>query len=84
MDKTLHATFDGHVLRPDEPVPLEPGSRVTITIQPRRDAPVAARSFLRTARSQELDGPPDWSERQATPSSGGHRRAGVAGAGPSR
>jgi antitoxin component of MazEF toxin-antitoxin module len=34
MTTTIHATFDGQVLRPDEPLPLAPNSRVLITIQP--------------------------------------------------
>lgn len=64
MTKTLHATFDGTVLHPEEPVPLAPNSRVRITIEsiepPAEDRP---RSFLETARSLDLDGPADWSAR---------------------
>jgi predicted DNA-binding antitoxin AbrB/MazE fold protein len=63
MIKTLNGTFDGQVLRPDEPVDLEPNTRVRITIET-TDAPEAkTRSFLRTARSLKLEGPSDWSDR---------------------
>ena len=61
MTKSLHATFDGLVLRPDEPVELAPNTRVRITIET-VDAPVErAASFLQTARSLNLQGPTDWS-----------------------
>jgi antitoxin component of MazEF toxin-antitoxin module len=32
MTKTIRATFDGQVLRPDEPLPLRPNTRVLITL----------------------------------------------------
>lgn len=61
MTKSLHATFDGLVLRPDEPVELAPNTRVRITIET-IDAPAEkAMSFLQTARSLNLQGPSDWS-----------------------
>ena len=60
MTKTLHATFDGEVLRPEEPVPLAPNTRVRITILDIEDQP---RSVLDVAQSLNLEGPPDWSER---------------------
>jgi hypothetical protein len=62
MTKTLFATFDGEVLRPDEPLPLAPNTRVRLTIETEA-AKSPARSFLQTARSLNLDGPPDWSAR---------------------
>lgn len=63
MTQSLHAIFDGQVLRPEEPVALEPNTRVRITIES-LDASVAeTASFLRTARSLKLEGPPDWSAR---------------------
>ena len=61
MGKTLEALYDGSVLRPIEPLTLEPNTRVRIVIEivpPTTDTPL---SFLRTARSLNLDGPPDWS-----------------------
>jgi len=33
MSKTLEAIFDGEVLRPDEPLKLEPNTRVRLTIE---------------------------------------------------
>lgn len=61
MTKTLHAIFDGQVLRPDEVVELEPNTRVRITIET-IDEPGAAtetRSFLQTALSLNLEAPFD-------------------------
>lgn len=61
MTKSLHATFDGLVLRLDEPVELAPNTRVRITIET-IDAPAEKTvSFLQTARSLNLQGPSDWS-----------------------
>ena len=61
MTKTIQATFDGRVLHPDEPLPLPPNSRVTVTISV-PDESAGAGSFLQTAGALELDGPEDWSE----------------------
>ena len=63
MTKTLEATYDGEVLRPDEPLELEPNTRVQITIQTEASGSSNGTSFLKTARSLNLEGPPDWSER---------------------
>lgn len=60
MGKTVEALFDGTVLRPAEPLTLEPNTRVWIVIET-TPPPTTTRSFLRTARSLNLDGPPDWS-----------------------
>jgi hypothetical protein len=62
MTKTLHATFDGHVLRPEEPLPLPANTRVVITVST-AESPASAGSFLKTAQSLKLEGPSDWSER---------------------
>jgi len=62
MTKTLEAVFDGEVLRLDEPLELQPNTRVRITIET-TTSETKQRSFLRTARSLNLDGPSDWSER---------------------
>lgn len=63
MSETFKATFDGDVFRPDEPVGLKPNTRVRLIVEP-ADAPERrSGSFLRTARSLELEGPPDWSSR---------------------
>ena len=63
MSQTLEAIFDGEVLRPDEPIELEPNTRVRITIEPTSEAADESKSFLDTALSLKLEGPPDWSER---------------------
>jgi len=63
MSQTLEATFDGEVLRPDEPIELEPNTRVRITIEPTSEAADESKSCLDTALSLKLEGPSDWSER---------------------
>lgn len=60
MGKTIEAFFDGAVLRPSTPLALEPNTRVRLFIET-EPPPPPARSFLRTARSLNLDGPADWS-----------------------
>lgn len=64
------ATYDGEVLRPDEPLPLPPNTRVVLTVDaspdvaaPKENGDGEPGSFFRTARSLNLDGPPDWSTR---------------------
>ncbi|MEK6407136.1 MAG: antitoxin family protein [Acidobacteriota bacterium] len=63
MTRTMTATFDGEVLRPDEPVDLEPNTNVRITIETSEPEPEKTMSFLDTAASLNLEGPSDWSER---------------------
>ena len=63
MTTTLYATFDGEVLRPDEPISLAPNTRVRVVIETETDESPPASSFLRTAQGLNLDGPPDWSSR---------------------
>ncbi|MFQ5709693.1 MAG: antitoxin family protein [bacterium] len=63
MTTTLTATYDGEVLRLDEPIELEPNTRVRITIESTKPITKKKRSFLRTALSLNLEGPPDWSAR---------------------
>lgn len=63
MNKSLYATFDGEVLRPDQPVPLAPNTRVRVTIETAEGSDAGPTSFLRTARSLNLRGPADWSGR---------------------
>jgi hypothetical protein len=60
MRTTLYATFDGEVFRPEGPVDVPPNTRVRITIDSdyAQERPA---SFLNTARSLKVDGPPDWS-----------------------
>ena len=63
MSKTIEAVFDGEVLRPNEPLELQPNTRVRLTIDKLPTDIQKPRSFLRTARSLNLQGPSDWSER---------------------
>ncbi|HEV7797532.1 MAG TPA: antitoxin family protein, partial [Pyrinomonadaceae bacterium] len=58
MTKTLEATYDGEVLRPDEPLELDANTRVKITIETQENRPGNGMSFLDTARSLNLEGPP--------------------------
>jgi len=63
MSQTLEAVFDGEVLRPDEPIDLEPNTRVRVTIEPTEATEKKGKSFLDTALSLKLEGPSDWSEK---------------------
>lgn len=63
MSKTIAAVFDGEVLRPQEPLELQPNTRVRITIEEPAPSQHKPQSFLHIARSLHLEGPPDWSER---------------------
>lgn len=63
MTRTIEAVFDGKVLRPEEPLDLQPNTRVRITIETSTEAETKPHSFLRTARSLKLEGPSDWSAR---------------------
>jgi hypothetical protein len=61
MPLTVHATFDGEVLRPEESLAIPPNTRLLVTIQRIEEEPSSRGSFLKTARSLNLEGPPDWS-----------------------
>jgi predicted DNA-binding antitoxin AbrB/MazE fold protein len=61
MIKTIEAVFDGRVFRPEEPIPLEPNTRVQITIDASLPLAEAGLSFLEVARLLNLEGLPDWS-----------------------
>ena len=74
MSQTLDATFDGTVFRPDQPIELEPNTRVRITIEPASTSEERSESFLRVARSLNLDGPRDWSSRLDDYLYGGNER----------
>lgn len=63
MTKTLDAIYDGNVLRLDEPIDLKANTKVRITIEAIDPVSTKKGSFLRTAQSLNLDGPPDWSAR---------------------
>lgn len=62
MTMMLQATFDGTVLLPDEPLALPANTRVKITVETTEPSTPGA-SFLDTALSLSLEGPPDWSDR---------------------
>ena len=59
MITKLEARFDGTVLHPIEPLALKPNSRVLMTIETKPQ--YTEYTFLDTASSLNLDGPPDWS-----------------------
>jgi hypothetical protein len=61
MVQVIEAMFDGTVLRPDEPLPLAANTRVRLTVETLPVGDQRPRSFLSTARSMRLEGPPDWS-----------------------
>ena len=60
MVRTIEAVFDGQVLRPQGRLILEPNTRVRITIETVESPPGKPMSFLDTACSLDLEGPPDW------------------------
>lgn len=57
------AVFDGDVLRPEDPIPLEPNARVRVTIEAVRVKTGEPYCSLHAMLAANLDGPPDWSER---------------------
>lgn len=61
MTKTFEAVYDGKVLLPEEPLDLRPNTRVRITVETGSVPEGEPYSFLRIARSLNLEGPPDWS-----------------------
>lgn len=63
MTRTVNATFDGDVLRTDEPVDLEPNTRVRVTIEAVESPAEETVSLLDIAAGLNLEGPADWSER---------------------
>ena len=62
MIETIEAIFDGEALRPENPLSLEPDTRVRVTVETLEPAARESTSFLDTAQSLNLDGPPDWAE----------------------
>ncbi len=62
MIKKIEAIFDGNVLRPAEPLDIEPNTRVRITVDVPETTDQPNGSFLETAQGLNLDGPADWSE----------------------
>ncbi|MFO7586171.1 MAG: antitoxin family protein [Anaerolineales bacterium] len=60
--KTIEATYDGQVIRPDSPLKLEPNTRVRITVTPVKATRGKQKSFLATARALKLNAPADLAE----------------------
>lgn len=63
MTKTLRAVYDGKVLILDEPIDLEPNTSVLVTIELKAKIEDDQKGFLQTARSLQLNGPVDRSEK---------------------
>jgi hypothetical protein len=64
MSQQLEAIFDGTSLQLQEPLNLEIGTRVRIIVE--SIEPIEStqpKTFLQTARSLQLQGEPDWSEK---------------------
>jgi hypothetical protein len=59
------AVFDGTAIHPNEPLELPPNTRVRLTIEVSTPSATPG-SFVRTARSLGLSGPPDWSRNLET------------------
>lgn len=60
MTQTIEAVYDGNVLRPDGELQLEPNTRVRLIVEELAPPRTAQKGFLETARSLNLQGPPDW------------------------
>lgn len=61
MEKTVDATFDGEIFRPNEPVDLEPNTRVTLRLAGKKKKKTGKPgSFLDYLLSVDLDLPPDY------------------------
>lgn len=63
MQKVINATFGGEVLRPENPIKIEPKTRVRLIIEPFEKSDKKKRPFLQTAKSLKIDGTSDWSEK---------------------
>ncbi len=61
MLMTIDAIYDGESFLPVEPLALKPNTRVKITIETLLNENEEVASFLATAMSLQLEGPPDWS-----------------------
>ena len=64
MRQELEAKFDGTALQLEAPLNLATGTRVRITVEsvlPNEQK--QPKTFLQTAKSLQLQGEPDWSEK---------------------
>ena len=60
--KTLHAIFDGNVLRPEESIDLELNVRYLITIERKEDTVQQSLWDTLNKFSGKVEGPEDWSK----------------------
>lgn len=60
--KTLHVIFDGKVLRPQEPVDLEPDVRYLVTIERKEETGKQSLWDTLNKFSGKVEGPEDWSK----------------------
>lgn len=63
MTITIPLTYDGKVFLPEEPVSLPVDTRVTATLELPKTKQGKPYCSFEVARSLNLDGPSDWSER---------------------
>lgn len=62
MEKTVGATYDGKVFRPDEPVDIKPNTKVTLNFVIKKKKKTGKPyAFLDYAMSVDLDLPEDYS-----------------------
>ncbi len=61
MNSVIEAVFDGKAFYPIKPFAFKPNTRVRIFVETDLSDKNKTNSFLKTARSLNLDGPPDWS-----------------------
>jgi predicted DNA-binding antitoxin AbrB/MazE fold protein len=59
IGKTIEAVSDGTMLHLREPLELQKGTRVRVTLEAIEEE--KPRSFLQTAKNLQLQGPADWS-----------------------
>ncbi len=60
MALTIDAIYDGKVFLPMQQPDIKPDTRVRISVLSQSEEPL---SFLKVARSLQLEGPSDWSEK---------------------
>jgi hypothetical protein len=71
----LNATYNGQVLRHEEPLLLSPNTLIGLNLEPTRAESTLGevRCFFGTARTLKLEGPPDWSSSPEDPRAGAHQ-----------
>ncbi|MBF2005936.1 hypothetical protein ACF3DV_10635 [Chlorogloeopsis fritschii PCC 9212] len=63
MLQEIEAIFDGTALQLETPLNLAVGTRVRIVVESILPNEQKPKSFLQTAKSLQLQGEPDWSEK---------------------